>query len=84
MLYPHLMVVSSDGYWFGDLTYYVVIAHFNYSPRDWSWMGDEALSDDSRVLGVSIDIIEKKHKFDTEQEALAFIANWWRDQPNHY
>lgn len=55
--------------------YEVKIARFDYSHYDSAWMHDPTLGDSCLVPDV--DIVEERHSFSNEQEALTFIANWW-------
>lgn len=54
--------------------YYVVIAHFNLNYElDPYFIG----VDDEYVLHPEINIIKDIYPFDTEQQALEYIKEWW-------
>ena len=56
-------------------TYVVIVAHFDYTGYNSRWMNDPLLGD--RCLVPDVDLTEEEHSFDTEQEALTFVAKWW-------
>jgi hypothetical protein len=71
-------VLDSEGKHF---EYFVVkIAQpFDYVNSDTSWMEDAELPP-GRTLEPSLDLQESSHRFKSEAEAIAFIAQWWKKQ----
>ena len=55
----------------------VVIAYpWDYSPANTAWMDDPLLPKGFTVMP-TIDLVESWHEFDSESEAMDFIADWW-------
>lgn len=76
-MYPFLFrVIQPDR----SDTYIVVIASaIDYVYYASKWMNDDDLPH-NKTLVPNVDIEESKHHFDTEDEALDFIKNWWAKQ----
>lgn len=53
----------------------VVVGMWSYSAEDTRWMKDEIIGDGALVP--AIDIVEENHYFDSEEDAVNFIKNWW-------
>lgn len=58
--------------------FHVYICSFGYSPENVAWMDCPKLG--KTVLVPSNDLTKEEYQFDTEEEALKFIAEWWRKQ----
>ena len=54
----------------------VKIADFDYVHYDASWMVDPTMPE-GEVLVPDVDQTRETRVFDSEQEALAFIRQWW-------
>jgi len=61
----------------GRENFHVIIAsHIDYVGYDSSWMNNE-LGDLCFIPDV--DLSQSHHRFDTEDEAIQFIRQWWRN-----
>lgn len=77
-MYPFLFRVMQPG---RQDTYIVVVAKvIDYVYYASKWMNDDDLPH-NKTLVPNVDLEESKHPFDTEAEAMAFIKDWRRSQP---
>jgi hypothetical protein len=59
----------------------VLIAFHDYSHADTAWMCDDNLPD-SRTLRPTVDILVDENstfEFDTEDEMIQFVSNWYQE-----
>jgi len=64
--------------------YFAIISNkydFTYVSTD--WMNDPDLPE-GKVLQPTIDVCFSKHVFDTEEEMLKFVSDWYRDNNNKH
>ncbi len=62
-----------------DKAFWVVkIAHFDYKSYMSAWMCDDQLGE--YCLVPDVDMTKTEEKFFSENEALEYIAQWWKDQ----
>lgn len=64
-----------------DLFYIKIASCFDYVSYDSSWMDDSTLGE--HCLVPDVDICESMHEFNSEEEAIAFIRNWWRSNEQY-
>jgi hypothetical protein len=75
-MYPFLYYVP--GVLAKDSKWIVIIASaYTWRPYDAKWMNDTAMSGKS-VYVPDVDLEESNHSFDNENDALAFIRDWWK------
>ncbi len=82
--YPFLFWLPADGQTGDDKNakkverdeYHVKIALFDYKHYNSSWMDDSKLG--KSCLVPDVDLTQEEHIFYSEQEALEWIAGWWR------
>ena len=53
----------------------VLIAHFDMIHYHAAWMADPDVG--NYPLVPDVDIVEERHIFDTQEEAIKFIMEWW-------
>lgn len=78
--YPFMFCKHPDGDnspFDSSTRWYVFIAkYFSYSYYHCGWMNDDRLGNECYIPGV--DLTEEEHEFTSEEEAIQFIADWWK------
>jgi hypothetical protein len=83
---PFLFHIPKDGSpgmekmkWVDQDEFIVIIASFGYSQESTAWMDDPHLGKECLVPSLDLEK-EPPQTFATEQEALRFMAEWWKKQ----
>ena len=63
---------------YGREVFIVKVAAFDYKEYDSSWMHDSSVG--NACLAPDVDMTYEQHTFNTEEEALKWIREWWKEE----